>query len=123
MHKCTCKAHHQSPTSEEQDTFIEYREEDQFSDMGDGTIQDQDEDGATDSDWDEHATLIALLDDVYVKHASTLQSLEISWFTHLNLGWRDPISTIEKLSSIDSSQHSLLTDALRKSSSRISSFQ
>jgi hypothetical protein len=79
MHKCTCKARHQSPTSEGQDTFIEYREEDQFSDMDDGTIQDQDEDGSADSDWDEHATLIALLDDAYVKHAPTLQSLEISW--------------------------------------------
>ncbi|KAJ8589167.1 hypothetical protein M405DRAFT_221222 [Rhizopogon salebrosus TDB-379] len=66
-HKCTCQPHYQSPTSEQPDAFNEYREEDQFSDADDGTIHqgpdDEDEDGDMDSDWDEHATLIALLDD------------------------------------------------------------
>ncbi|OAX42012.1 hypothetical protein K503DRAFT_767169 [Rhizopogon vinicolor AM-OR11-026] len=66
-HKCTCKTHYHSPTSEESDTFNKYREEDHFSDVDDGTIEGRrdtdDEDAATESDWDEHATLIALLDD------------------------------------------------------------
>jgi hypothetical protein len=66
-HKCTCQPHYQSPTPEQPDTFNEYREEDQFSDADDGTTHqdpdNKDEDGDMDSDWDEHATLIALLDD------------------------------------------------------------
>jgi hypothetical protein len=42
-----------------------------------------DEDGATDSDWDEHATLIALLDDEYVTYPLTVQ---LCHFT-LTQGW------------------------------------
>ncbi|OJA18779.1 hypothetical protein AZE42_01628 [Rhizopogon vesiculosus] len=66
-HKCTCKTHYHYPTSKEPDTFNEYREKDHFSDVDDGTIEGprdpDDEDTVTESDWDEHATLVALLDD------------------------------------------------------------
>ncbi|KAG2157465.1 hypothetical protein DEU56DRAFT_764805 [Suillus clintonianus] len=67
-HTCTCETHHQSPSfrSDEPPSFSEYREDVQFSDVEDaiqGHQDRDDEDGSTDSDWDEHATLIALLDD------------------------------------------------------------
>ncbi|KAG0705092.1 hypothetical protein DFH29DRAFT_908793 [Suillus ampliporus] len=65
-HRCTCEPRYQSPTSEEHLGFSEYREEDQFSDVDDGIQEHQDQDDEDDSaysDWDEHATLIALLDD------------------------------------------------------------
>ncbi|KAG2755873.1 hypothetical protein P692DRAFT_20792055 [Suillus brevipes Sb2] len=66
-HKCTCEPFYQSPTrSEEPPSYTEYREDDEFADAED-TIQGhqdhEDEDDFADSDWDEHATLIALLDD------------------------------------------------------------
>lgn len=58
--------------------------------MDDDTILGQhdrdDEDGATDSDWDEHATLIALLDDEYVTYALTVQLSEPLSLT-LTQGW------------------------------------
>jgi len=77
VHKCTCQAHY-SP--EEPDTPIEYCEGDQFSDVDDRTILghlDQDDaDDAADSDWDEQATLTALLDEEYVKHALPVQPSE-----------------------------------------------
>ncbi|KAG1826907.1 uncharacterized protein BJ212DRAFT_1309187 [Suillus subaureus] len=66
-HKCTCEPYYQSPTrSEEPPGYTEYREEDEFTDVEDAIQRHQnheDEDGSSDSDWDEHATLIALLDD------------------------------------------------------------
>ncbi|KAG2061587.1 hypothetical protein BDR06DRAFT_992977 [Suillus hirtellus] len=52
--------------SEEPPGYTEYREEDEFTDVEDaiqGHQDTEDEDGSADSDWDEHATLIALLDD------------------------------------------------------------
>jgi hypothetical protein len=66
-HKCTCEPHHQSPTRpDEPPSYTEYREDNEFTDA-EGAIQGhqdhEDEDGSADSDWDEHATLIALLDD------------------------------------------------------------
>jgi hypothetical protein len=68
-HKCTCEPHHQSPTRpDEPPSYTEYREDNEFTDA-EGAIQGhqdhEDEDGSADSDWDEHATLIALLDDGY----------------------------------------------------------
>ncbi|KAG1754385.1 hypothetical protein EDB19DRAFT_1666162 [Suillus lakei] len=66
-HKCTCEPRYQSPTrSEEPPSYTEYRQEVEFTDVEDAIQghQDQDdEDSSVDSDWDEHATLIALLDD------------------------------------------------------------
>ncbi|KAG2116612.1 uncharacterized protein F5147DRAFT_673672 [Suillus discolor] len=66
-HKCICEPYYQSPTrSEEPPGYTEYREEDEFTDVEDaiqGYQDNEDEDGSADSDWDEHATLIALLDD------------------------------------------------------------
>ncbi|KAG1814917.1 hypothetical protein EV424DRAFT_1413473 [Suillus variegatus] len=66
-HKCICEPYYQSPTrSEEPPGYTEYREEDEFTDVEDaiqGHQDNEDEDGSADSDWDEHATLIALLDD------------------------------------------------------------
>ncbi|KAG1855466.1 hypothetical protein C8R48DRAFT_720011 [Suillus tomentosus] len=66
-HKCICGPYYQSPTrSEEPPGYTEYREEDEFTDVEDaiqGHQDNEDEDGSADSDWDEHATLIALLDD------------------------------------------------------------
>ncbi|KAG2349525.1 hypothetical protein BDR05DRAFT_1055180 [Suillus weaverae] len=66
-HQCTCEPHYQSPIrSEEPPSYTEYREEDEFTDTEDaiqGHQDHEDEDGSADSNWDEHATLIALLDD------------------------------------------------------------
>ncbi|KAG1789434.1 uncharacterized protein HD556DRAFT_784140 [Suillus plorans] len=66
-HKCICEPYYQSPTrSEEPPGYTEYREEDEFTDVEDaiqGHQDNEDEEGSADSDWDEHATLIALLDD------------------------------------------------------------
>ncbi|KAG2041850.1 hypothetical protein BDR03DRAFT_913679 [Suillus americanus] len=65
-HKCTCEPYYQSPRSEEPPGYTEYREDDEFTDVEDAIQGHQnhgDEDGSSDSDWDEHATLIALLDD------------------------------------------------------------
>lgn len=68
-HKCTCEPYYQSPTrSEEPPGYTEYREDDEFTDVEDAIQGHQnhgDEDGSSVSDWDEHATLIALLDDGY----------------------------------------------------------
>ncbi|KAG2158488.1 uncharacterized protein EDB93DRAFT_1121662 [Suillus bovinus] len=65
-HKCTCEPCYQSPTrSEDPPSYSEYRE-DEFTDAEDVTQRHQDhddDDGSADSDWDEHATLIALLHD------------------------------------------------------------
>ncbi|KAG1762497.1 hypothetical protein EDD22DRAFT_578183 [Suillus occidentalis] len=66
-HKCTCEPFYQSPTrSEGPPSYTEYREEDEFTDAEDaipGHRDHEDEDDFAGSDWDEHATLIALLDD------------------------------------------------------------
>lgn len=68
-HKCTCEPFYQSPTrSEQPPSYTEYREEDEFTDAEDAIQEHQDhedKDDFADSDWDEHATLIALLDDGY----------------------------------------------------------
>jgi hypothetical protein len=108
-HKCTCDPFYQSPTrSEEPPSYTEYHEEDEFTDAEDaiqGYQDHEDEDGFADSDWDEHATLIALLDDGYSLLsqppgiASSL--IIISGRRLLNL-------LMAQLSLIDFLQHSLL---------------
>ncbi|KAG2365711.1 hypothetical protein BDR07DRAFT_609535 [Suillus spraguei] len=68
LHKCTCEPSYQSPTrSENPPGYTEHLEEDEFIDAKDAIQGHQDHeddrDSSADSDWDEHATLIALLDD------------------------------------------------------------
>lgn len=121
-HKCICEPYYQSPTrSEEPPGYTEYREEDEFTDVEDaiqGHQDNEDEDGSADSDWDEHATLIALLDDGYSIPSQpsgiTSSLIIISERRLLNL-------LMAQLSSIDSRQHSwLVAEKQQNSTGRLS---